>query len=325
MKIKFLGFGKQGIKALKNIAENERIEKCYIDNNSKDLDNLDIPPDNRFIWDFQYELNSCRCLWDLEEKFKSPEVHSVIKKYMEDASLLICITGCGGRMSMLLKEILKIIEKQDHSVPVLVLATIPLKAETKNYTCNVLANRMVDFLQECTTVGYALVDQEKILKNLEGNLFKVVDDSHYWLSTMANEFLQWIDAYETLEREDPVQFYGILRSILCGLVYFFVYESQNEDNEMLSAEKILNSNPFHTYIPNAKSEKILFVLETSRSILYDGYDLCSELLRIFPNKEDDMKGYMVHNENLNNCYRIFFVSAAREYKRYCIRRDLLSE
>lgn len=324
-KIKILAFGKQGMKAAKHTISNDNVEIFYIDNNKDDFEKLGIPNKNRILVDFSYEINSFRGLLDLNETFKRMEVRHRIEEFVKNDTSLICFMfGLGGKMSMLAKEILSFLEKRSLPVPILAIASMPLRYELRNYTCNVLTNRMLSFFEkEChNNVGFSLVDMELIFRKLEYDLFKTIDNSCYWISRSMNELINWVEVHKEWEKEQPEEYRHFLKSIFKGLVYFSMYESKNE--ESISADTLKNErNSFHTYCPNPKSDNIIFTYETKEGFLYEAYDLYFSLCEIFPDKEEFMKGYWVHKENLDVNYRAFIVSSGIELTHRRVRRDFL--
>lgn len=314
-KITIMGIGKIGMAAVKQLPDRINREKLYIDNNSKDMEELDIPVSRRIMFEYQYELSAWEPTYQVKKILRETYVQSYIEELLCNTSLLILMVGIGGSMSMAVMEFLKYYKKSNLKVPVYVVGSFPLREHTRDYQCNVCTNQLVYYLREQDTIGWTVVDTET-RRGDELDDVPAFDAAVYRLNGCVEGILSFTYVDEGRKRlfEHEFTMEELITVLNKGMVYFDSYAAYLD--EEIGCNKITKESQL--YVPDFYTQENVFLTIEMR---YDDTDVMtlndvmSALGRFFVNKVN-MLFRMVYTDDIpQGCYRITYVCQGTETRK----------
>lgn len=150
--ITVVGIGNQGVKAVQAmyLRKGEGVNRVLI-NAPEEL----VGIESTLTIPFVYEFGAWSPEYQLKTWFSDPDNMETLDVILESSTMVIICAGLGGTCSFIAKYLIMFIDEMYPEKIVLFAGTTPFREE-KDYFCNFLCRKMLDFLQE-HIVPYTIV------------------------------------------------------------------------------------------------------------------------------------------------------------------------
>lgn len=260
--IALIGFGYQGIKAVAGVsAYHHMIKKVFVDNDLNLLENYALAGQrisvdfyyDREMWEPGYEVK----LWLEEEENRNFVLNSVM-----DFTMLIFVTGLGGTMSLIARELSIFLKREKVDIPVYFVCSLPFREET-DYQHNFLARYVLQYLRQ-NEAGWTVVDNNEIYRCYYNNYSTAYQNSSEYLTYLIDCVFCLYGPGMWNSKIDLPEIAAFLGK---GLVHITV--SDFEASTLPEYLSILQ-NRCLPYLPAYDTEKILMSLELSKGVRTPG-------------------------------------------------------
>lgn len=304
--IAVIGFGEQGIKSVAALSGYQyMLKKFFVDNdlnilNQYDLFGQGIPVDFYYreeVWDPGDEIK----LWLEDEDHKN-----YILNFIKDFSMLIFVTGLGGTMSLMAKELAAFFMKEEIPIPVYFVCSLTFRAET-DYKHNFLARRVLQFLRK-EEFGWTVIENDRILPIYNYDFSWAYEESYRYLTYMMECIFS---LFGTGIWNSKIDFSEIAALLGKGLTHIAVFEAEGITPDYSEVLK----NDWLPYLPNPDSNQVLMSLEISNGVRLPG--ILKQIDRVIENffsGDCSCSCRIYHGQNPTYAYKIILVSSGMESK-----------
>lgn len=269
------GFGYQGMRTVNAVnVPGVDYYKILIDNEKKSLERFSKADLNIFV-PFTYE-ESWSPTYEVKQMLSEEKNKKFFLEQFSSASLVIFVAGLGGTMAEVAREFICFLQRECPSVPIYFLATVPFRDES-DYRCNMLANKMLRFLEEQDNLGYTIMNNQVLYSWCAGDFKAAYKQSFLFLQNIIENVLRLFLPGKYNSGVDVSDFEPLLHS----LVYVGAYTTN------INMKSSAMYNPLLPYEIDADTQEIIVAIESSCDIHIP--EFLKEINLIKSNFSEDVK------------------------------------